>query len=462
MKRFLTPLRIAPYFAITLLLSLLLPAAAVIAADSTPFPVRIDRGGHVDELNIAVGKSRILVSPANVKQLIVGNPEIADVRLLGKREVLLLGKSPGTTNLAIRDNKERLISLIDVAVGYDLEAIKRKLYEVLPMEDQIEVRAANGTVILSGQVSSLTAMSAAASIAGSYVPTKTGRVLNQLEVGGAQQVMLEVTISEISRSVTKELGMGLNATPSKLTLLTTPVFRLSPFGSLALALGDLTATLSALEEQGLANILAEPKITALSGQEASFLAGGEFAVPVAQTTTSGTSTITIEFREFGVAVLFTPTVLNSSRINLKLATEVSAIDRTLGATSGGVSVPGLKTRRSATTIELGDGEGFMIAGLIQKDMNNAVDQFPGLGDIPILGPLFRSTDFQRNETELVIAVTPRLVKPVPSGSLKYPTDNLIPPGDSDQYMEGKLEGSAEEMQEHESKGGIDGSYGHQL
>ncbi len=214
MKRFLTPLRIAPYFAITLLLSLLLPAAAVIAADSTPFPVRIDRGGHVDELNIAVGKSRILVSPANVKQLIVGNPEIADVRLLGKREVLLLGKSPGTTNLAIRDNKERLISLIDVAVGYDLEAIKRKLYEVLPMEDQIEVRAANGTVILSGQVSSLTAMSAAASIAGSYVPTKTGRVLNQLEVGGAQQVMLEVTISEISRSVTKELGMGSTPLPA--------------------------------------------------------------------------------------------------------------------------------------------------------------------------------------------------------------------------------------------------------
>ncbi|MEJ1297183.1 MAG: type II and III secretion system protein family protein [Candidatus Sedimenticola sp. (ex Thyasira tokunagai)] len=459
MKRLFTPLlRIAPYLAIALFLSLLLPATSVTAADPASIPVRMDLGGRIDELNIAVGKSRILVSPVNVKQLLVGNPDVADIRLLGKREILLLGKSPGTTNLAIRDNKERLVSLIDVAVGYDLEAIKRKLYEVLPQEEQIEVRAANGTVILSGQVSSLAAMNAAQSIANSYLPGKSGQVLNQLEVGGAQQVMLEVTISEISRSVTKELGMGLNATPSKLTLLTTPVFRLSPFGALTLALGDLTATLSALEDQGLANILAEPKITALSGQEANFLAGGEFAVPVA----GDEGSIDIEFKEFGVAVRFTPTVLSSDRINLKLATEVSAIDRTLGATSGGVSVPGLKTRKSATTIELGDGEGFMIAGLLQKDMNNAVDQFPGLGDIPVLGTLFRSTDFQRNETELVISVTPRLVKPVPSGSIKYPTDNLIPPSDVDQYMEGKLEGSVEQTQEQGNKGGIDGSYGHQL
>ncbi len=175
MKRRLTPLlRIAPYLAITLFLSLLLPIAAVIAADPSTFPIRMDRGERVDELNIAIGKSRILVSPANVKQLIVGDPAIADVRLLGKREVLLLGKSPGTTNLAIRDDKERLISLIDVAVGYDLEAIKRKLYEVLPQEEQIEVRAANGTVILSGQVSSLTAMSAAAPSPLAMYPARAG------------------------------------------------------------------------------------------------------------------------------------------------------------------------------------------------------------------------------------------------------------------------------------------------
>jgi pilus assembly protein CpaC len=287
-------------------------------------------------------------------------------------------------------------------------------------------------------------MNSAISIAGSYLPEGKAQIVNQLEVGGGQQVMLEVTISEVSRTAAKDLGFSAELLRGSLSLFT---FGANPLAAFVLATGELSSSFNLT-------------LTAL--------AGGEFAIPVAQEDT----TITIEFKEFGVAVNFTPTVLSSQRINLKLATEVSEIDESLGIRVSGISVPGLRTRRTSTTIELGDGESFMIAGLLQKDMNNAIDQFPGVGSVPVLGSLFRSTDFQRNQTELVIAVTPRLVKPVASGKLLYPSDSLVPPSDIDQYLRGRLEGDPAEaiqsdgvtnrLDQPAPSGGIAGAFGHRL
>ena len=334
-------------------------------------------------------------------------------------------------------------------------------------------------------------MDTALAIASSYVPKK--KVLNMLHVGGGQQVMLTAKISEVARNSLRELGVQTSISKTNLggnnLSLITGTDLVPRFGSLVGNVVDssnfdlVQLQIKALETKGLAKTLAEPNLIALSGQEASFLAGGEFPVPVAQSagavnaaTGISTTTITVEYKEFGVGLKFTPTVLSNKKINLKLNTEVSAIDPSLStSTGGGLTVPGLTTRRAGTTVEVADGQSFAIAGLIQSDMNNALDQVPGLGDIPILGALFRSTRFQRNETELVIVVTPQLVATVPGKKLSYPTDNFVPPNSFDQYLMGRLskfkakeEPTATEAAsdtptstDPASMEGVEGSFGHQ-
>ena len=486
----------------------------VTQAVAAPVPYRLElrKELNVGELHVPVGTSQIINSPKPLKQIIIGNPNIGDIKLLSSQEVLILGKSPGSTNLAFRDRNNQIIAFVDLVVGYDLEAIKRKLHELLPAEEGIEVRSANDTVLLTGQVSNLAAMDKAVSIARSYVGGGQGKesdkLVNLLQIGGGQQVMLEVTVAELDRTARKGLGVdteigqgdfGLITGPGNIDSSRFPSSQLSPdgsglilpdkgtfdnvvnsailnvggattFGGAELATSFLFDTfnlqVSALEQQGLAKVLAEPKLITLSGQEASFLAGGEFPVPAAQSSSGagGTTAITVEFKEFGVGVKFTPTVLSSKHISLKLATEVSDLDEASGTAISGIVIPGVSTRRASTTVELGDGESFMIAGLLKEDMGNVVNQFPGLGDIPVLGALFRSTGFQRQETELVMAVTPRLVKPVPNGSLALPTDGVLPPSDVDQYLWGNLEGSPPggAPAEAERSSGVEGSYGHQL
>ena len=453
------------------MIAAMLSITPVIAANK-PYKLELGSELNIGELHVSAGKSQILLSPKPLKQLIIGNPNIADVKLLGAYEVLILGKAPGTTNLAFRDKQKRVIALMDVVVGYDLNAIKRKLYEILPKEDGIEVRSANDTVILSGHVSNVMAMDTALSIAGSYVPgNREGKkLINKLQVGGGQQVMLEVTISEISRSAEKDMGFRTNFTDGggDVSVLMGAV-PAGAFGTATLGarlfFDTFNLQIGALEEQGLAKILAEPKLIALSGEEASFLAGGELAIPVPEEGDIG-----VEFKEFGVGLKFTPIVLGNRRINLTLNTEVSDVTVELGTSVNGTFVPGVTTRRAATTIELGDGESFMIAGLLQNDMDNAIDKFPGLGEIPVLGALFRSPDFRRDETELVIAVTPRLVKPAARDALSFPTDGFVPPSDPELYNEGRLEGVRSNSPSAVSPSavkkaapsGIEGAYGHQL
>ena len=449
-----------------MLLSLLL-LAGVAGAASQPVSLDLGEGLDVGELNLAIGKSRIVTTPTNLSQVMIGNPNVADVRLLSSRRVILLGKQQGRTNLAFRDENDQIIALLDLVVRYDIEGIKRKLYELLPEEKGIEVRSSNAAVLLTGEVSDALAMDTALMVARSFA--SDDNVKNMLQIGGGQQVMLEVRIAEIKRRSLKALGVSSILTGSSndfpLTLIsgvTTP----GAFLSATMQWTDLMLNLQALESKGVAKTLAEPNIVALSGQQASFLVGGEFPVPVIQGGTS--DAITIEFKEFGVGLVFTPTVLSSRKINLRLQTEVSTLDTENPISVQGTSVPSLATRRAGTTIELGDGQSFAIAGLLQNNMDNAIQQVPGLGDLPILGALFRSTEFQRNETELAIVVRPRLVKPGPADGLMLPTDNFIPPSDIDQYLMGRLEGIPSQAAGSEAgaaapaKGGLEGSYGHQL
>lgn len=440
-----------------------LPAAAQ-AAD----PVTLDfNTREQQDLHLQVGQSHLITSPMPLQQAVIGSPEIADIKLLSAQRVLVLGIKPGTTNLMLRPVGSDQTAVMSVNVSYDRNGIKRKIAETMPGEERIEVRDSNDKVILAGQASSAAALEMALAIARSFVPKDN--VVNLMQVAGSQQVMLEARIAEVSRNSLKDLGIqGFYSRASgnfdiATGMATVPNF-IDAIYSNTDKLGTLAVQLQALERKGLAKTLAEPNLVALSGQEANFLAGGEIPIPVAQN--SGlTNTITVQYKEFGVGLRFTPTVLDRDRINLKLVSEVSAIDPSNAFTiGGGISIPALSTRRAGTAVELGDGQSFAIAGLMQSDMKNAISQFPILGSIPVLGALFRSTNFQRDESELVIIVTARLVKPVHQNQLAAPTDLFRPPSDVDQYLLGRLEGPQRKRRGKDStaQGGVDGSFGHQV
>lgn len=427
-------------------------------------------GEKTSELRLSIGKSQIINSRQPIDQVVIGSPDIADIKLLTSRQILILGKKPGHTNLVFRDKQRALIAVIDVVVGYDRDGIKRKIFEAMPDERQIEVHGENDAVMLKGEVSSLLNMNTALSIASSFVPKD--KVINMLEVGGGQQVMLKVKISEVERRSLRELGVQMQIEDSGLshtwsiytgdpTTVTNRLLSGSYIDSPTSDFDLLGFQIQALENKGLAKVLAEPNLTALSGQEASFLAGGEIPVPVAQTAAGigvGVApAITVEYKEFGVGLKFTPTVLSNKKINLKLNAEVSEIDRALSSSTGVGTAFGISTRRAGTTIEVADGQSFAIAGLMTSNMNNDKDQVPGLGDIPILGTLFSSTSFSRDESELVIAVTPKLVKPVTEDKIKLPSDNVVPPTWVDQYLMGRLEGTQEKKEKSQEKAGSAGT-----
>lgn len=455
------------------LLGLAVTFSGALNAAEAPYTLGLNGGDTVDELILPIGKSQIIRSRSALEQVVVGNPEIADVQLLSENQFLVLGQSAGTTNLALWDTQSNIVAIVDVVVGYDLEAIKRKLDEMLPDERGIQVRSSNGDVILSGQVSSASVLDTVLAVSDSYAGE---RVVNLMQVGGGHQVVLEARIVEIKRNRLRELGVqsditGTAGSETAFRLLTgTPLG--NAFGN-GVTLNDTSVgkfmafNLQALEREGAAQVLAEPNIVAMSGEEASFLVGGEFPVPIAQTG-GAAGALTIEWKEFGVGLLFTPTVLSSDRINLRLVTEVSDIDFTSGTSVLGTTVPGLRTRRASTTIELGDGNSFAIAGLLQNDMSTAIRQFPGLGNIPLLGALFRSSDFQREETELVIVMTPRLVKSAQRQQIRVP-DNIRLPTAWDLYGLGLSEapslhdrGANTSAINAQAEQGLDGIQGHQF
>ena len=420
---------------------------------------------YAGEFIVPINKSQVLRLDVPVADLLVGNSEIADVLALTDRTIYVLGRSLGSTSLTIYGQDRSLIAVMDLVITHDIEAIKARLFDFLP-EESIEVRPVGGSVVLTGTVASASRLSRAVTIVEQMAP---GQVTNLLSVKGSQQVMLEVRFSEVSRDITKELGLNFDFSFGDFVLDTGEGLRALAFGFGlgTLTTGSMTLDLlfDALEKKGLVKTLAEPNLIALSGDTASFLAGGEFPVPVAQEADAGGNAITVEFREFGVSLAFTPTVLDDGLINIIVTPEVSTIDPTNSVTLSGFNIPGLSTRRATTTVELRDGQSFAIAGLLQNDFQDTVRQFPVLGDVPILGALFRSTNFQRSETELVIVITPRLVKPVPAGTLVTPADTFIPPSDIDLWFFGRPEAPGSGLAgvqalSEQGVGGIEGQYGH--
>lgn len=402
---------------------------------------------HAGTVAIPLNKSRVVTTDRPIVRAMVGNAEIADILPLTDQSVYVLGRSMGTTSLTLYGDGGRVLAVMDVSVGPDVEAFQEQVAELIPGAD-IRASISGSSMVLTGLVSDAGAIDRAMQLASTYAGDN---IVNMISLGSSQQVMLEVRFAEINRSVTDELGVrgigssqsgrfnGVIGDGSVFSPGTNGVIGGDPgIGLIADSFGvfsrlfsignvDIEGMLTALERRGFAKTLAEPTLVALSGEEASFLAGGEYPIPVTQGSSNNSSTITIEFKQFGVSLGFTPTVLADDTINLRVRPEVSSIDPASSVSLNGITVPGLQTRRASTVIELRDGESFAIAGLLQEDYETVVRQLPLLGSIPILGTLFRSTEFQRGETELLIVVTPRLVQPIRPDQVYLPTDRVADP-----------------------------------
>ncbi len=428
-------------------------------------------------LELVVGKSIVLRSAEVVKRVTVAAPEIADFVLLSAREINVTGKAPGVTNLTLWQDK-KLVATYDLEVAYDISRLKQRLHEVLPDEKDLRVVATHDSITLSGTVSSTANLSQALALAKAYAPD--GKVSNLLQVAGVQQVMLEVRAAEMSRSLTKRLGINFNyarggdfgvSLLSGLTQLVDPDDAHINAGPLGLLVSpsvqalfrfnsgsaSWTGFIDALKDDGLVKILAEPTLIALSGKTANFLAGGEFPVPVPQ----GLGTVAIEYKSFGVRLAFTPTVLSEDKINIEVKPEVSELDFTTAVQFQGFVVPGLTMRRASTAVELADGQSFAIAGLLKETTRENISKVPLLGDIPILGALFRSEAFLKQETELIFVVTPHLVKPLDLDKQTVPTDYYIEPSDTEFYLLGLME-AREKQQIINTQGELDGEFGHAI
>ena len=416
-------------------LTLSLAAAAPTMAPAET--LRVLRGAASSALSVPMNRAVVVESDVPFTELSIANPGIADISSLSDRTIYVLGKEPGRTTLTLLGADGRLITNVEIHVSPDMAEFKERLTQILPGEN-IEVRTANDGIVLSGQVSSIARLERALELAQRYAPD---RVSNLMVVGGTQQVMLQVRFAEMQRSIRKSLGAQLGASGSVGSTSISGATSTSSGGSngavtFGFGAGSMNVNLmiEALETRGVVRTLAEPNLTALSGQEARFLAGGEYPIPVAQ----DENTITVEFKPFGVELIFIPTVVDDDIINLELTAAVSAVDTTNAFTAGnGLSINAFSRRETKTTVEMRDGESFAIAGLIQDDFNDLSEQVPWVGDIPVLGALFRSAAYEREQTELVIIVTPHLVSPTRGAALSLPTDRVRLPSEADLFLLGK-------------------------
>lgn len=418
-------------------------ASSVVAQNAV---LSVSRGAVSSRLSVAVNKAIVVDIDRPFSQLSVANPAIADIAQLSDRTIYVLGKTAGATTLTIFDQDGQLVANVDVRVSPDIAEFKERLAQILPGE-RIDVRTANDGIVLSGRISGSRKVARAMELAELYAP---GKVTNLMVVGGSQQVMLQVRFAEMQRSVAKSLGSsltvdngiasGFGAASGNVGLtngsMTSDAASAGAIG-IGFGIGGLAVNvlIEALESKGMARTLAEPNIVAISGRQAEFLAGGEYPVPAADGE--------ISYRPFGVMLNFLPTVIDDDLISLELETTVSSLDANTSFTTGsGVSVAGFKVRRASTTVEMRDGQSFAIAGLLQDDFADHSGQVPWLGDVPILGALFRSSEFQRQQTELVIIITPHLVTPTSSDALSLPTDRMRIPTEAELFLSGRTEGAA--------------------
>jgi pilus assembly protein CpaC len=420
--------------------------------------IQISGNNRTVMVTVPVGKSEDVHTDISFVDVVVGDPEVADVNPLTDRSLSILGKKIGTTRVSVYTEGKKLVGIFDVEVSYDITRLKNELHRRFP-GSRIQASTVNGRIMLSGEVVDATTLDKAVTIARQFGPD----IINSVSVMSPQQVLLEVRFIEISRTAGRELGVQWNrfggssitnignrvnagdlpVTASSIATETAAglISGSSPFGFLVgriVASGVSTDVLiNALEQKGVARSLAEPNLVALSGDTASFLAGGEYPIPV-----SGSfGQVSVDYKKYGVGLAFTPTVLSHGLINMKIEPEVSQIDTThTVAVSNGISVPALIVRRASTTVELRDGQSFVIGGLLQSDNKNQLEQLPWLGSVPVLGALFSSKSFQKNETDLAIIVTPHVVRPArPGDEIKAPTDDTLPPNDVDFFLLGKTE-----------------------
>lgn len=395
-------------------------------------------------LRLTAGKSMLLQLPEKAERLSVGNPDVADVVLINPREIYLLGKKSGHTNLLVW-TAQGSTTLRDITVGADTDSLHAKLREYVPSAENLRVDSVADSLVLSGRVSDGMKVQRLMALTEAFNGNK--KVINLLSVHGTQQVMLEVKVAEVSKTLLDELGVDINLTRTMGNTSVNLLSQLLSAGATSLttarANGLTTVTLTAEMKKGLVKVLAEPTITAISGQEGSFLAGGKIYIPVPQTNASGGTSITLQEKEFGVGLRFLPTVLEDGLINLSVTPEVSELAQ-LGTTVKGLGgqtslLPTITTRRASTTVQLRDGESFAIGGLVKNNVTQTIKAFPILGELPILGALFRSTAFQTDKSELLFVVTPRLARALPS-NYALPTDSYIQPSRSEYFWNGQLEG----------------------
>lgn len=458
---------------------LMMAAPTAVQADT----LRVVKKGTNRTLEVPMNRAVVVESDIPFAELSIANPGIADISSLSERTIYVLGKSPGLTTLTLLDAAGQLITNVDVRVASDITEFKERLRQILPGE-KIEVRTANDGIVLSGIVSSTQRLQRALDLAERYAPE---RVSNLMSVGGIQQVMLKVRFAEMQRSVSKSLSasLALNGLLGSDLALNGGTNTTNTSGAITNSLSGSTPgtntnagamlfgfnagstqvglLLEALEQKGAVRFLAEPNLVALSGQEAKFLAGGEYPVPVSQTG----DRISVEYKPFGVEMSFIPRVVDKDLINLELNAAVSAIDPSNAVSLGnGFNISAFTRRETSTTVEMRDGESFAIAGLLQDDFKDTSSQLPWIGDVPVLGALFRSANYQRKQTELVIIITAHLVTPTRGEALALPTDRITPPSEKDLFLSGRVtagtraptKGAAGEV----AKQDFSGSYGYVL
>lgn len=414
----------------------------------------------VPSVELALGQSHLIRLPetTSLQRVKVDDEKIVQIDVTSPRELLLHGKKIGATVVVILDKSGKTavidVSVVGVDAAMNAYALQKKLQQLMPNESGIKVSAVADSLVLSGMVSDAVKVDKAMALAEAYSgKDKNKKLINMLQVAAPQQVMLEVKMAEVSKNLLDKLGAQFNSSRvdggvayaiAAGFLSLTGANLASPGGSVSISHGNTNIKLDAENKEGLVKILAEPNIIAISGQEGSFLAGGKIFIPVPQVGTTGVAIITLEEKEFGIGLKFTPTVLEDGLINLKVSPEVSELSQSgmeVLAGGGRSVLPSFITRRVSTTVQLHDGQSFAIAGLIKNNVTETIRRFPILGDIPILGALFRSSEFQNDKTELIFVVTPRLVKPLPAG-FALPTDNFRAPDKKEFFLNGELEGKA--------------------
>tara|TARA_R110002110_G_scaffold588_7_gene2276 strand:- start:463 stop:1902 length:1440 start_codon:yes stop_codon:yes gene_type:complete len=460
-----------------------MPLVIVAPSAAQAETLRVVKRGTSRTLDVPMNRAVVVESDIPFAELSIANPGIADISSLSDRTIYVLGKSPGLTTLTLLDAAGQLITNVDVRVAADISEFKERLRQILPGE-RIEVRTANDGIVLSGIVSSTQRLQRALDLAERYAPE---RVSNLMSVGGIQQVMLKVRFAEMKRSVSKSLSasLALNGLLGSDIALNGGTNSTNTAGAITNSLSGSTPSansnsgailfgfnagstqvgllLEALEQKGAVRFLAEPNLVALSGQEAKFLAGGEYPVPVSQLG----DRISVEYKPFGVEMSFIPRVVDKDLINLELKAAVSAIDPTNSVSLGnGFDISAFTRRETSTTVEMRDGESFAIAGLLTDDFTDSSKQLPWIGDVPVLGALFRSANYQRSQTELVIIITAHLVSPTRGEALALPTDRIRPPTEKELFLSGRTasggnaptRGAAGEV----AKQDFSGSYGYVL